>query len=360
MDNASLVPYIKDPPMGPYCRSDNHRSQETSMNFNSFLSSLFEEDSIKATLDCRIEDPRLDVNSYGMDLFDSLAALQLSGSSPKESSLYEPTDYASDYLLNCTNEYSSLNFGINDRKPPCYEQPLPRSINTSNLDDLITHSNECDPNESTSSSNHGVDLRKLMAALSNSPVEVEPYLLGMHPIMNGNPSHSDYCYEDLKLAVTRPCDLLSAPLTGEQTPSATPTTIRIPSTDGIMVKPRLYPKLPPSLAKRLEKTQLCRHFQRNGKCANGTNCAFAHAIKELRRKPVLFKTRICSAFQVGKCVYGENCQHAHSEAELRVTPEFYKTALCPEFSRHAYCCKGKKCRFAHGSNDLRGRPFELS
>jgi len=102
----------------------------------------------------------------------------------------------------------------------------------------------------------------------------------------------------------------------------------------------------------LKKTQLCPNIKQ-GHCAKGDRCNFAHNNDELRMKPNLSKTKMCpNLSKKGHCDFGDNCNFAHSELELRSTPNIYKTSLCNNFMA-GECKLGDLCRFAHGETELR-------
>ncbi|CAE7555923.1 CTH1 [Symbiodinium natans] len=67
----------------------------------------------------------------------------------------------------------------------------------------------------------------------------------------------------------------------------------------------------------VKQTELCAFFA-EGKCTRGNRCTFAHGIAQLRPRPDLYKTRLCSSYTLLKrCPYGASCTHAHGEEELR-------------------------------------------
>lgn len=100
---------------------------------------------------------------------------------------------------------------------------------------------------------------------------------------------------------------------------------------------------------QLQKTKMCAMHQR-GTCRD-PKCSFAHSPDELKPTPDLTKTAICRMYTRGQC-RNSGCKFAHGEQELRVTPLVYKTQLCNFFAR-GNCNKGKRCRHAHGDEELR-------
>jgi len=138
-------------------------------------------------------------------------------------------------------------------------------------------------------------------------------------------------------------------------------------------------------AENLFKTRVCRNWERDGTCADGANCRFAHGERELRalaREPPprgsfsgiaarpdskLFKTQLCRHWErFGSCIAGLECGFAHGEAELRQgglterdrfkTDFLRKTRMCAFYQRDGSCSLGEKCFFAHGEAELRSRP----
>jgi len=67
--------------------------------------------------------------------------------------------------------------------------------------------------------------------------------------------------------------------------------------------------------KKKKKTELCKNYERTGKCKFGRDCAFAHGEHELVIKnhvPGNYKTKMCKQFhEEGYCSYGNRCQFLH-------------------------------------------------
>ncbi|EOD30116.1 hypothetical protein EMIHUDRAFT_203592 [Emiliania huxleyi CCMP1516] len=124
-------------------------------------------------------------------------------------------------------------------------------------------------------------------------------------------------------------------------------------------------------ADNLFKTRVCRNWERDGTCADGANCRFAHGERELRalaREPPprgsfsgiaarpdskLFKTQLCRHWErFGSCIAGLECGFAHGEAELRQgglterdrfkTDFLRKTRMCAFYQRDGSCSLGEK------------------
>mmetsp|Transcript_61831 Transcript_61831/g.138055 ORF Transcript_61831/g.138055 Transcript_61831/m.138055 type:complete len:230 (-) Transcript_61831:13-702(-) len=65
------------------------------------------------------------------------------------------------------------------------------------------------------------------------------------------------------------------------------------------------------------------------------------------------KTRLCIFGP--QCHLADACTFAHSYDELRVRPDLTKTGLCTKFRRQGVCRRGDACPYAHGREDLRVR-----
>lgn len=100
---------------------------------------------------------------------------------------------------------------------------------------------------------------------------------------------------------------------------------------------------------QLFKTDMCKFYQQ-GKCNQGSRCAYAHDPQEIRHKPDLTNTSMCKTFaKEGRCA-DPACRYAHSEVQLRATSGFFKMKMCGFW----YNCKnGQNCRFAHSPEELR-------
>lgn len=106
------------------------------------------------------------------------------------------------------------------------------------------------------------------------------------------------------------------------------------------------------LSAHLRKTKFCLyHLQ--GVCQFGSQCSFAHSLNEMHQTPDLRKTQICQAYEEGKC-NDPNCTFAHGDDELRTTGMFFKVSKCIWYEK-GKCRNGDKCRFAHGTKEIRGR-----
>jgi len=107
---------------------------------------------------------------------------------------------------------------------------------------------------------------------------------------------------------------------------------------------------------QLHKTKFCvYHLQ--GTCKYGDQCTFAHTCEEMKHAPDLSKTRLCKAFVAGNCE-DPDCAFAHSSKDLRMTGSFYKKTLCIWYAK-GKCQHGKRCRFAHGTSELRRTETEV-
>ncbi|PFH31333.1 hypothetical protein BESB_027680 [Besnoitia besnoiti] len=110
------------------------------------------------------------------------------------------------------------------------------------------------------------------------------------------------------------------------------------------------------------KTKLCPFMQNKrggGRCSEGLDCGYAHALEELRMAPNLQRTKWCAKVVNGQVCTDPKCGYAHCAAELQSSTDkqTLKTSLCVFWSRNPkLCLNGSKCRFAHGEADLRKRP----
>lgn len=78
-------------------------------------------------------------------------------------------------------------------------------------------------------------------------------------------------------------------------------------------------------------------------------------IDQFLRDPVkpLYKTTLCKHFmKKGFCVYGEQCRFAHGEDELRLKPYIrnYRLVPCRYLFEQGYCPYGQNCNFSHDPN----------
>mmetsp|Transcript_65627 Transcript_65627/g.171954 ORF Transcript_65627/g.171954 Transcript_65627/m.171954 type:complete len:297 (+) Transcript_65627:139-1029(+) len=76
-------------------------------------------------------------------------------------------------------------------------------------------------------------------------------------------------------------------------------------------------------------------------------------VREGHIQQVLWKTTSCSFFAKGICKKGESCSFAHGGVDVRVRPDLTKTVMCSSWQRRRMCKAGDNCRFAHGPTDLR-------
>lgn len=119
---------------------------------------------------------------------------------------------------------------------------------------------------------------------------------------------------------------------------------------GLMVQPGA-----PRRSRRAEKRQSVKHtemcaFFVEGKCTRGNRCTFAHGVDQLRPRPDLFKTRLCSSYQMFmRCPYGESCTHAHGIEELRLP----HGEVLPSSGRPIRYPYSESCTLAHGIEELR-------
>jgi len=63
------------------------------------------------------------------------------------------------------------------------------------------------------------------------------------------------------------------------------------------------------------------------------------------------KTKLCAFHKKLRCELGAGCPFAHSQEELHPAPDLAKTKLCYNYFRGQ--CNDSRCKFAHGSKELR-------
>ena len=96
------------------------------------------------------------------------------------------------------------------------------------------------------------------------------------------------------------------------------------STMSVVSHPMAHRRARSGVEKRkpVKQTELCAFFSR-GRCIRGNRCNFAHGIAELRPRPDLYKTKLCSSYSLWQQrPYGEACTHAHGQEELRSVAVF--------------------------------------
>mmetsp|Transcript_71670 Transcript_71670/g.113301 ORF Transcript_71670/g.113301 Transcript_71670/m.113301 type:complete len:172 (+) Transcript_71670:3-518(+) len=68
------------------------------------------------------------------------------------------------------------------------------------------------------------------------------------------------------------------------------------------------------------------------------------------------KTRMCRFYLQGACRYeerGAQCPFAHADNEVKVRPDLNKTSLCSDWAKGKCCKSAAQCNFAHGVKELR-------
>ncbi|KXN68601.1 hypothetical protein CONCODRAFT_26430, partial [Conidiobolus coronatus NRRL 28638] len=63
-----------------------------------------------------------------------------------------------------------------------------------------------------------------------------------------------------------------------------------------------------------------------------------------------FKTEMCNSFsETGICRYGKKCKFAHGDEDMRTVTRHpkYKTQVCRNFNEKGVCPYGKRCCFLH-------------
>lgn len=73
--------------------------------------------------------------------------------------------------------------------------------------------------------------------------------------------------------------------------------------------------------------------------------------KETKDPKQFFKTEFCKFFP--ECAKGKECPFAHAEVELKERPNLAKTTLCSDWRRGRCQLDSASCKFAHGPWELR-------
>merc|ERR1712200_21259 len=74
-----------------------------------------------------------------------------------------------------------------------------------------------------------------------------------------------------------------------------------------------------------------------------------------------YKTEMCRPFQEnGSCKYGEKCRFAHGSQEVRNINRHpkYKTDLCRTYHSVGFCPYGPRCHFVHALDEVRNSPVQ--
>jgi len=101
----------------------------------------------------------------------------------------------------------------------------------------------------------------------------------------------------------------------------------------------------------LWKTRLCSFYQ-VGTCRDGPRCSYAHGTEDLRASPDFERTSVCPLLLKHGTCSRLGCRYAHDGSELRASPVMLKTKMC-SFYLNAVCVVGEACRFAHSVDELR-------
>ena len=78
---------------------------------------------------------------------------------------------------------------------------------------------------------------------------------------------------------------------------------------------------------RAYKTEMCRHFERLGRCHFGASCNFAHSDEEIKAVLAAAAAEACPWFRRGACRFGTRCRNRHSENDSSALPECNMLAL---------------------------------
>ncbi|CRG95905.1 zinc finger protein, putative [Plasmodium gallinaceum] len=102
------------------------------------------------------------------------------------------------------------------------------------------------------------------------------------------------------------------------------------------------------------KTKMCPFQKNKNYCLNESNCHYAHSIDELKPMPDLRNTKLCDYIKKKIPCRNVNCKFAHDINTLKPSVHLatYKSTIC-SFWGKGKCFNGNKCRFAHGSEDIK-------
>ncbi len=71
---------------------------------------------------------------------------------------------------------------------------------------------------------------------------------------------------------------------------------------------------------------------------------------KIEMEKILYKTEICKEWQkAGSCRYGDRCKFAHGSKELKYKKvhKKYRTKICKHFFNFGACRYGERCGFIH-------------
>ncbi|ANQ06353.1 Uncharacterized protein PCOAH_00007320 [Plasmodium coatneyi] len=108
------------------------------------------------------------------------------------------------------------------------------------------------------------------------------------------------------------------------------------------------------IKKQFFKTKMCPFQKNKNYCLNESNCHYAHSIDELKPMPDLRNTKLCDYVKKKIPCRDANCKFAHDIDTLKPSVHLatYKSTIC-SFWGKGKCFNGNKCRFAHGTEDIK-------
>ena len=83
-------------------------------------------------------------------------------------------------------------------------------------------------------------------------------------------------------------------------------------------------------------------------------------MEEEKKKDPKYKTELCKTYsETGECPYGKKCRFAHGKDELfsKDIGMNYKKIECKSFSEYGFCPYGSRCSFKHDERELKN--FQL-
>lgn len=80
-------------------------------------------------------------------------------------------------------------------------------------------------------------------------------------------------------------------------------------------------------------------------------------VSRVRFRKQFKKTQLCRFWANGSCWNSDDCTFAHGRNEVQGRPDLYKTSICENWTKG--CCRyeSQHCQFAHGHQELRATPL---
>jgi len=104
-------------------------------------------------------------------------------------------------------------------------------------------------------------------------------------------------------------------------------------------------KLSGDMPRKHALINICRDFQRSGKCPRGNNCRYLHESSN-QNEVLTVSKQICRDFKKnGNCSRGDVCRYSHDITFFE--NEEPKLEICRHFKKTGHCRHGKKCQYLH-------------